>query len=86
MTATPRDETRRPQPSHPAFGEILGEVIDLSTGLAVALLPLFLLTVPGIIVFVVLPAILLLALAAPLAVIGAVLAAPPYLLRWRATQ
>ena len=84
MTATPRDDTRTPQPSHPTFGEILEEVANLSAGLAVALLPLFLLSVPGIILFVVLPAILLLALAAPLAVIGAVIAAPPYLLaRWQ---
>ena len=83
MTATPRGGTRTPQTSHPTFGEILEEVINLSAGLVVALLPLFLLSVPGIILFFVLPAILLLALAAPLAVIGAVIAAPPYLLaRW----
>jgi hypothetical protein len=49
MTATPRDDTRTPQPSHPTFGEILKEVINLSTGLAVALLPLFVLSVAGII-------------------------------------
>ena len=53
--------------------------MDLSVGLGVALLPLLLLAVPGIILFVVLPAIVLLALAAPLAVIGAVIAGPPYL-------
>ena len=63
---------------------MLEEVIDLSTGLGVALLPVLLLSIPGIILFVVLPAILLLALAAPLAAIGAVIAVPPYLLaRWR---
>ena len=62
---------------------MLEELIDLSAGLGVALLPVLLLAVPGIILFVVLPAILLLALAAPLAVIAAVIAAPPYLLtRW----
>lgn len=62
---------------------MLEELIDLSAGLGVALLPVLLLSVPGIILFVVLPAILLLALAAPLAVIGAVIATPPYLLaRW----
>jgi hypothetical protein len=62
---------------------MLMEVLDLSAGLAAALLPLLVLSVPGIILFFVLPAILLLALAAPLAVIGAVIAAPPYLLaRW----
>ena len=63
---------------------MLEELIDLSVGFGVASLPLLVLAVPGIILFVVLPAILLLALAAPLAAIGAVLAAPPYLLaRWR---
>ena len=62
---------------------MLEELIDLSAGVGVALLPVLLLSVPGIILFVVLPAILLLALAAPLAVIGALIAAPPYLLaRW----
>jgi hypothetical protein len=59
------------------------ELIDLSVGFGVALLPALLLAIPGIILFVVLPAILLLALAAPLAVIGAIVAGPPYLLvRW----
>jgi hypothetical protein len=62
---------------------MLEELVDLSAGLGVALLPVLLLSVPGIILFVVLPAILLLALAAPLAVIGAVISAPTYLLaRW----
>jgi hypothetical protein len=62
---------------------MLEELIDLSAGLGVALLPALLLAVPGIILFVVLPGILLLAVAAPLAVIGAVIAGPPYLLaRW----
>jgi hypothetical protein len=82
-TATPRDAARTPQPPHSTFGEMLEELIDLSAGLGVALLPLLLLAMPGIILFVVLPGILLLALAAPLTVIGAVIAAPPYLLaRW----
>jgi Flp pilus assembly protein TadB len=58
---------------------MLEELIDLSAGVGVALMPVLLLAVPGIILFVVLPAILLLAVAAPLAVIGAVIAAPPYL-------
>jgi hypothetical protein len=82
-TATPRDDARTPQPPHSTFGEMLEELIDLSAGLGVVLLPLLLLAVPGIILFVVLPAILLLALAAPVAVIGAVIAVPPYLVaRW----
>ncbi len=72
-----------PQPPRPTLGEMLEELIDLSAGLGVALLPLIVLSVPGIILFVVLPAILLLAVAAPLAAIGAALAAPPYLLTRR---
>ena len=64
---------------------MLEEVINLSVGLGVALLPLLVLSVPAIVLFVVLPAILLFALAAPLALIGAVIAAPPYLVaRWLA--
>ena len=78
MKHTPPTPTTRP-----TLGEILTEVVDLGGGLVAGLLPLLLLSVPGIILFVVLPAILLLALAAPLAVIGAVIAVPPYLLaRW----
>jgi hypothetical protein len=63
---------------------MLEEVVDLSAGVVAGLLPLLLLSVPGIILFVALPAILLLALALPLAAIGATIAAPAYLLaRWR---
>ena len=62
---------------------MLEELIDLSVGLGIMLLPLLLLSVPAIVLFVVLPAILVLAVAAPLAVISAMIAAPPYLLaRW----
>jgi hypothetical protein len=58
---------------------MLEELMDLSAGFGVALLPALLLAIPGIILFVVLPALLLL----PFAVVGALLAAPPYLLaRW----
>jgi Flp pilus assembly protein TadB len=82
-TATPRDDARTPQPTRPTLGEMLEELIDLTAGVGVTLLPLLLLAVPAIILFVVLPALLLLALAAPLAVIGAMIAAPPYLVaRW----
>jgi len=62
---------------------MLEEVINLSVGLGVALLPLLVLSVPAIVLFVVLPALLLFALAVPLALIGAVIAVPPYLVaRW----
>jgi Flp pilus assembly protein TadB len=80
-TSTPRDDARTPQPQNSTFGEMLEELIDLSAGFGVALMPVLLLAVPGIILFVVLPAILLLALAAPLAVIGAVIATPYLLAR-----
>jgi hypothetical protein len=72
-----------PTSTQPTLREMLGEVIDLSTGLGVALLPLLVLAVPTIVLFVLLPALLLLVLAAPLAAIGAVLALPPYLLARR---
>ena len=75
--------THTPQPQQPTFGEMLEEVIDLSAGLGVGLLPLLVLSVPAIVLFVVLPAVLLLAVVVPLAVIGAVLAGPPYLLARR---
>ena len=62
---------------------MLEEVINLSVGLGVALLPLLVLSVPAIVLFVVLPAMLLFALAVPLVLIGAVIAVPPYLVaRW----
>jgi hypothetical protein len=81
--ATPRDDARTPQPPRPTLGEMVEELMDLSAGFGVALMPVLLLAVPGIILFVVLPGILLLALALPLGVIGAVIAGPPYLLaRW----
>jgi len=62
------------------FREMLEEVMDLTVGLGVGLLPLLLLAVPGIILFVVLPAIVLLLPLAALAAAGAVIAGPPYLL------
>jgi Flp pilus assembly protein TadB len=62
---------------------MLEELLDLSAGVGIVLLPLFMLALPAVILFVLLPAILLLALAAPVAVIVAVIAGPPYLLaRW----
>ena len=60
---------------------MLEEVIDLSTGFGVAMMPVLLLAMPGIVLCVVLPAILLLALAAPLAVLGALIAGPFLLAR-----
>ena len=68
------------QPTPPTFREMLWEATDLMSGLAVALLPLLALAVPGIALFVVLPALVLLVVAAaPVAVAGAIVA-PVYLL------
>jgi hypothetical protein len=67
MTDTPPTQT---------FGEMLEELIDLSVGFGVAFLPALLLAIPCIVLVVVPVAILLL----PLAVIGALLAGPPYLI------
>jgi hypothetical protein len=64
----------------PTLTEMLGEVIDLSAGLGILLLPLLVTALPGVILFLLLPAVLLIgAVAAPVA-IAAVLLAPPYLL------
>jgi hypothetical protein len=70
-----------PEPSQSTSGEMLEELIDLTTGFGVAFMPALLLAMPGIVLCVVLPAILLVALAAPLAVIGAVIAGPFLLAR-----
>jgi Flp pilus assembly protein TadB len=64
----------------PTFKEMFEELMDMTAGLNVMLMPLLLLAVPGIILFVVLPGLLLLAAAAPLALIAAIVAGPPYLL------
>ena len=76
-------QTSPPTPRHDSArttSEMLWEVVDLLSGATVMLLPLLLLAVPGITLFVVLPAIVLLAVAAaPVAVAGAVVV-PAYLL------
>ena len=70
-----RQRTDTPKPS-----EIIGEVMDLSAGLTVMLLPLLTIALPGVILLLVVPAALLaLAAAIPVALLGALLG-PPYLL------
>jgi hypothetical protein len=60
--------------------EMVEETVDLSAGLSILLLPLFATAVPGIVLILVLPAVLLVAaLALPVA-LAALLLAPPYLL------
>jgi membrane protein implicated in regulation of membrane protease activity len=69
----------RPQPSQ-TTSEILWEVTDLASGAVVMLLPLLLLAVPGIALFVVLPALVLLAVAAAPVILAGTVAVPTYLL------
>ena len=64
----------------PTPGQIIGEVLDLSAGLTVMLLPLVTIALPGVILLLVVPvALLALAGAIPVALVGALLA-PPYLM------
>lgn len=64
----------------PTIVGMLEEVLDLSAGLGILLLPLLITAVPGVLLMLLVPAVLLLAAAAvPVAIVGAILA-PPYLL------
>jgi hypothetical protein len=64
----------------PTPGDVLWEVTDLLAGAVVTFLPLLLIAVPGVILFLVLPALFLLAVVAvPVVAAGAVLV-PAYLL------
>jgi membrane protein implicated in regulation of membrane protease activity len=71
--------TQRPESGQTA-GEMLWEVVDLTGGAAVMLLPLLLLAVPGIAAFIVLPAIVLLAVAAAPVIVAGAVVVPAYLL------
>jgi Flp pilus assembly protein TadB len=73
-----RDDDR--SDDRPTLGELLGQVVDLSAGLGILLLPLLATALPGVILMLVLPAVLLVgAVAVPVAIAVALLA-PPYLL------
>ena len=77
LPTPPSAERREPSPT---FGDMLWDVADLVGGAVVTLLPLLLLAVPSAILFLVLPALVLLAVAAvPVVVAGAILT-PTYLL------
>jgi Flp pilus assembly protein TadB len=72
----------REQPDNqgPSVMEVLGELVNLSAGVGIILLPLFTIAIPGVLLMLVLPALLLaMVAAAPVAIAGALLA-PPYLL------
>jgi hypothetical protein len=60
-------------------GEMLEQILDVGTGVGILLLPLWLVFVPGIVLLLVLPIVLLLA---PVALAGALLAPPLLLVRW----
>ena len=69
-------------PPQPSFAEMLGEIVNLTAGLAIVLLPLWIIAIPGVILILVLPAVLLLvAVAVPALVVGAVLAPPILVVR-----
>ncbi len=68
------------RPPQPSFAEMLGDVIDLTGGLAVVLLPLWIIAIPGVILFLVLPVVALLLVAAVPALVVGALVAPPLLL------
>jgi Flp pilus assembly protein TadB len=67
-------------PDMPTAGDIVRETVDLGGGLAIVLLPLYATALPGVLLFIVAPAVLLLALVAAPVVLVAALVAPPYLL------
>jgi Flp pilus assembly protein TadB len=65
--------------ARPTTMQMLEELLDLTAGLGVMLMPALILAVPGIILFVVLPGLLILAVALPVALVGAAILGPPYL-------
>jgi hypothetical protein len=68
---------------NPSLLEMLGEVVNLSAGLFVALMPLMIITLPGVFLILLLPAMLLLVVAVlPALLLGALLAPPVLLVRW----
>jgi Flp pilus assembly protein TadB len=71
-----------PRDRNPSLLEILGEVVNLSAGLFVALMPLMIISLPGVFLILMLPAVLLLAVAVvPALVLGALLTPPLLLVR-----
>jgi Flp pilus assembly protein TadB len=64
----------------PTLAELLGQVVELSAGLGILLLPLLATALPGVILMLVLPAVLLIGAAAAPVAIAVALLAPPYLL------
>jgi hypothetical protein len=67
------------QRSDTSVTDMVGEVLDIGAGVGIMLLPLFATALPGIILLLVLPAVLLAAVAAVPLVLGALLIGPPVL-------
>ena len=75
MTPSPQTPPTGGDASH-TLSSLVGEVVDLTAGFSVMVLPFALTAIPGLVLFVLLP----LAAIAALAAIPLALAAPPYLL------
>jgi hypothetical protein len=78
MLAPPAPPSHEPRKSSPALGDMLWEVADLLGGAVITFLPLLLIAVPGVVLFVVLPALVLLAVAAVPVVVAGVVLLPAY--------
>jgi hypothetical protein len=70
----------RTAPASPRPADVVNEALDVGNGLTVLLLPLMTITLPGVLLLVVLPVLLVLAMLALPLIVGGALAAPPYLL------
>jgi Flp pilus assembly protein TadB len=67
----------------PTPGEIVSEVVDQTAGLTVMLLPLLTIALPGVILLLIAPIVLLaVAAAIPAVLVGALLAPPWLVVRW----
>jgi hypothetical protein len=69
-------------PEAPGLGDILGELVDLTGGLAVMLLPLMVTALPGVVLLLLLPAVLV----AAAILIPVLVLASPFLLARRVAR
>ena len=74
------DRVPAPDAGRPGVLQMMEEVVDLTAGLGVMLLPLLAISLPGVLLFFVLPGVLLAAVAAVMGALFAAMALPPYLL------
>ncbi len=80
QTSQPTTPTAERREETPTLPDMLWEVADLAGGAVVTLLPLLLLAVPSAVLFLLLPALVLLAVAAVPAVVAGAVLVPAYLL------